>query len=65
MSYELVIITGLISGVCGFLAGLKKLRSNCCCISLEIERDTQNNNSINAVSIRRKSRRNRVVEGSL
>jgi len=65
MSYELAIGAALISGFCGFLAGMKKLKSNCCCISCDIERDTQNNNSINAVSIRRKSRRNRVVEGSL
>jgi len=44
---------------------MNKLKINCCCISCDIERDTENNNSINAVSIRRKSRRNRVVEGSL
>ena len=37
-----IIAVGLVSAIIGFLGGLRKLRSNCCCISCDIERDNQN-----------------------
>lgn len=42
------------SGLCGFAAGLKKMKSNCCCIKFELERDTSGQPA--AVTFRRKAR---------
>lgn len=42
------------SGLCGFAAGLRKMKSNCCCIKCELERDTSGQPA--AVTFRRKSR---------
>lgn len=47
------------SGLCGFAAGLKKMKSNCCCIKLELERDTTGQPA--AVTFRRKSKVPRTV----
>ena len=51
------------SGVCGFVAGLKKMKSNCCCIKCEMERDTRGQPA--AVTFRRKSRVPARQEGVL
>ena len=43
------------SGLCGFAAGMRKFKSNCCCCVMDIERDTDRRR-VEGVSIRRKRR---------
>lgn len=48
-----IILVGLGSAIIGFLGGLKKLKSNCCCISCDIERDAENH--IQGIGIHKKN----------
>ena len=48
-----IIAVGLGSAIIGFLGGMKKLKSNCCCISCDIERDDQNH--IQGIGIHKKN----------
>lgn len=44
----------LISAVVGFAAGMRKLKSNCCCFKCEMERDPEGHPQ--ALTVRRKVR---------
>lgn len=48
-----IILVGLGSAFVGFLGGMKKLKSNCCCISCDIERDSENH--IQGIGIHKKN----------
>ena len=55
-----IIAVGLISAIVGFLGGMKKLKSNCCCISCDIERDADNH--IQGLSVHKKNYTRSQVE---
>ena len=48
------IIFIFVSGLMGFAAGVKKMKSSCCCCELHVERDESR--SVRGVSIQRKAR---------
>ena len=55
-----IIAIGLGSALIGFLGGMKKLRSNCCCCSIDIERDAENH--IQGVGIHKKNYNRSTVD---
>ena len=55
-----IILVGLGSAFVGFLGGMKKLKSNCCCCSIDIERDADNH--IQGIGIHKKNFNRSQVE---
>jgi len=49
------VVFAFATGFCGFAAGMRKLKSKCCCCVFDIERDTERG-KVQGVSIRRKTR---------
>ena len=53
-----IILFSLGSALIGFLGGMKKLKSSCCCCTFDIERDSQNH--IQGLAIHKKNARSQV-----
>ena len=51
--YEVVLF--VLMAVLGYLGGIRKARSNCCCCSVELERDDESNR-LEGVKVVRKQR---------